>query len=1105
MEATQGIIGKPGAHTAATGGAGTTLEHHVGAVLLAHLLVGAPLPSLGIAAAPTHVGFQSPKYPVDDFVVESARENGDAVHIAIAVRRSPNLVPSDPASLKLMRTFFKTALESWEDIRQGTLRLCLVVRNPSIHAQQLRQLAQIASTQSNPEDFLQRLPSGTNTAQRDRLGSLRGMLEALRPKLNSPLGTNEILWRTLHGLCVHEARLEPGQSADRDAAQLLLHDADQISWAEAEGSYHQLLTQSADYAALGARVDRTLLCARLNLPARRFRAAADGPLVDVQAAIEGPLRHLGLEQTFSEAAACLDEDARRAADLYGTVAQTLQADPLYAAFAWESRRRQAQALRQAGDMSASAAVELDLMAAALIQGDADLAERSGRRLLKEAHDEPRIDPAYIRSAEALSAVALHETDHNVSLAVVAQAVDELREDDPYRAQALLLFSEFALVGDAPEFVRERAQVLKAVAVALPEGVDRVRMLACLADAEADLDWPTTLRSVRSTEPLGLALSHARHGRHLARIGRGSEALTAYQNAIEHAFKASDVPVHDAADWLEAQRLVRARYRFELDELAESHLMPAALRRSGTGMLLPRATSAREKALARLAKGNAAPYDVLQALTRYRLESVVTGAWQRETEADRLLGEFHLRHGEPGRGWPNLVAAHATSVLEGYTHATRNRAFDLPTPAGGVPAWQLADLYTLAGAVADVVPDEQAAGWVAELLPRLGPATDRAVRVAALMAAAAFTPAASEDEARRMLTAIPDPIANPMHARLLKAIARHHRALRPAAVEQLCLGLNADLALFAREALNGTQETFKAESALVAQMCRQAAENGVVSAAHAMGNAGVVNGMASVARALAEPITKPTSTAGGPRRPTDLVVAALFASALSDTERRALACSLRARVLDKRQLAMQRQEALDALGLLAPALTRDERAELLSDVRGVARGELDGSIGDDDDPMHPYDRSGVDWGTVTLAYAGLQAWATLAPPEDHPDVRVEAARLFLKAPQPEAVYLSRVLDRLGADPVVFPIGQLAAHASPSVRALAARWWCETPKEAPALGAHFAEDPDPYVRGTVAYGLHRTVRDSPLLVSLRKDAHRSVRQGADGRPAAPSSTA
>ena len=108
----EGTVGNAGAVESsvgmspyATGGGGVTFERKVAVQYLAHLLVGDGAVEFGEGRRAVSVAFQqAPDYPVDDLVIQAARleEVEPSLEIALAVRRSPNLVSSNESTQKLI-------------------------------------------------------------------------------------------------------------------------------------------------------------------------------------------------------------------------------------------------------------------------------------------------------------------------------------------------------------------------------------------------------------------------------------------------------------------------------------------------------------------------------------------------------------------------------------------------------------------------------------------------------------------------------------------------------------------------------------------------------------------------------------------------------------------------------------------------------------------------------------------------------------------------------------------------------------------------------------------------------------------------------------------
>ena len=108
----------------ATGGGGVTFERKVAVQYLAHLLVGDGAGELGDGRYAQSVAFQqAPDYPVDDLVVNAASpdELQPPLVLALAVRRSPDLVASDQSTRKLIREFVRAVVNTPTDGREHRL------------------------------------------------------------------------------------------------------------------------------------------------------------------------------------------------------------------------------------------------------------------------------------------------------------------------------------------------------------------------------------------------------------------------------------------------------------------------------------------------------------------------------------------------------------------------------------------------------------------------------------------------------------------------------------------------------------------------------------------------------------------------------------------------------------------------------------------------------------------------------------------------------------------------------------------------------------------------------------------------------------------------
>ncbi|MCX5216018.1 hypothetical protein OG689_43570 [Kitasatospora sp. NBC_00240] len=487
-------------------------------------------------------------------------------------------------------------------------------------------------------------------------------------------------------------------------------------------------------------------------------------------------------------------------------------------------------------------------------------------------------------------------------------------------------------------------------------------------------------------------------------------------------------------------------------------------------------------------------------------ALVTGAWQREQEGERLLGAFHLRTGEIHSALPHLMAGGETDTLGSAAAQLPDEPLDLEP--GGVAArqsWERVSAFTLAGRAADLLPDEQAVQWMQAALDEVAanrpPTFGGDSVLAAYRSLAGLSWACTDEQAQWYLDFV-EPFfdrrpgfaskSDQSHPDVLIAIAARHPELRRRAVEQMCRIL--DLApgrMTEIILLNGA--SLRSDPELVVQLCGPSAQRGNALAAVALTLVGARAQAADAARHQVRHLITPTQPT-----PPDLLrpeFVALLAEALDDQERSELGEALKEGVLNADRLAMQRQEHLNALASLAASLTVEQRAEVYPTALDAAEGNLDGSAGDEDGGMHPYDRSGINWGTTTLRYAGLRAAAALS---DRPEQIETLATLALiqlpHADEDEALTLTQALTMLDPDHTGLPIEALAAHSLPWVRVLAARMWCAAREGRPVVGASLARDPSHHVRRTMTACLTDTELHTSLRLDLRHDPRRSVRRAA-----------
>src|SRR5205807_2196107 len=143
--------------------------------------------------------------------------------------------------------------------------------------------------------------------------------------------------------------------------------------------------------------------------------AVISPLVAADAVLRGPVAHLGLAQELSEADSVRESNPMGAAATYGAIAAALEESP-YAPHAPQMRRRQAEALRMAGDQAGAFEADLKIIASALASGDPGEALRVAQPL---ADLELNVPDSLIRAFNVLATIASYEHDHQGTLEVAA--------------------------------------------------------------------------------------------------------------------------------------------------------------------------------------------------------------------------------------------------------------------------------------------------------------------------------------------------------------------------------------------------------------------------------------------------------------------------------------------------------------------------------------------------------------------------------------------------------------------------------------------------------------------------------------------------------------
>lgn len=255
-----------------TGGGGTVLEHRYGAVLLAHLLSGGPVPGLHSDEFPLErVAFQAAEHAVDDFEVTGRADNDAVARWLVAVRRAPNLVPSDEKSMSLIGSFLKVLEDEPEALRSGERRLVLVVAHPQVHAAQLGELADLA-VNSDTNDAFRAKAGDKSQGVWDRLGYIDQMVAAASGGSEVIAQVAELTWRLLASLTVHQAELEGAQGLRSQTVEALRPVTATGTGGAADDLFRRLEELADTYAPIAGTITETVLRRRLiGFPLARSR------------------------------------------------------------------------------------------------------------------------------------------------------------------------------------------------------------------------------------------------------------------------------------------------------------------------------------------------------------------------------------------------------------------------------------------------------------------------------------------------------------------------------------------------------------------------------------------------------------------------------------------------------------------------------------------------------------------------------------------------------------------------------------------------------------------------------------------------------------------
>jgi hypothetical protein len=464
-----------------------------------------------------------------------------------------------------------------------------------------------------------------------------------------------------------------------------------------------------------------------------------------------PLGVDGLDDQLAEADRLRASNPAAAAGTYQQLADSLAAEG-FTGHAHVLRRKQLDALVEAGEVDGAVALAAELVVVAVHEADLNQGQQlrhqleqmmRGRASKLHGTDGAGVSAATARHAQ-LARVALTAATHQ--LADSSALVDALRDAPsgltaPEYQPLLVLLAGELIVADTIITPLDMAGVVVATPLTTSTTGAAARQLEALDDlitgalnqlagsqsTTSSKDILLRLRLLRSHYDVGertglltsarqlrlprphAALVLAAQARREALDGSAAEAVEHWRQAVAHAIHEGHTD--DAAGWLYAVRNVNVVYGPWTDRLDEEHLLAQALPTTGSGRLIRRMRDP-EKDARRFALDNR-PIQAIEAARRWLADSIVLADWADEHGAAELLGDLYARHDEPERAAACYQWAGELKKLTQLAAAVGDRL--LPQmPIGPGPWWQQA--ASLAGVLAqhDLMEDSVAQ----ELLHRL---------------------------------------------------------------------------------------------------------------------------------------------------------------------------------------------------------------------------------------------------------------------------------------------------------------------------------------------------------------------------------------------------
>ncbi|MFD9562595.1 hypothetical protein [Streptomyces sp. NPDC059994] len=853
------------------------------------------------------------------------------------------------------------------------------------------------------------------------------------------------------------------------------------------------------------------------------------------AARRSPAEALGVDELLAEATRFAQDNDHRAAVGKLAEAEDLLVRSGFDGHAASVARRRADALINAGDLDAAAALLSHAFWQRVDAGDTDgvgsISHRLGEALRSATAERPGVDTA--SHGIALRLFTIMDCAQNL----LAHPFPEPQLPTPLQQDpdgleislarlAVLAGETFALVDREMVWINEHAERLMQLADAVTGADDLLAVRLRLTVADATGQWTDLVDAAyrRRHRRILCALILARHARHLA-ISEGLPgAAEFWKEAVELA--CLDGHNADAGEWVHAQRLLHQRtVAVALPAIDDLDLAKALLARPGRSTLLGAGDL--------LTKGIGALHDknlrtAALALRQQVRLSAASGRWFDEHIARRRLAEVLLEVGEFDRAASHVVTVGETKIAKNVAKVAAEHFVGVTHRLGSGPYWEKAVVFRLLGEQADLLPDALvdevadaalAIATAEDVSETRFPAGNPSPYLAAHDLLAALAGRLNLPRAAQLLNAM-EPLAprpkgtyhltDYAQATFLAEVATTHPDLRDKALDQILAMLAGNL---------GDTKALRCASELLHRYGQRRIEE--LSSLAADGSWAAAEALAYLADATSEGRPPSDERIGqarqalarltAPRAHTPGQIGFGIGEAVGRDAAQILVLPEPDRIKAIRALtdrgrghevAFDRADCIDAAASIATTLTQGAASDDLCQT-ALEAADHDSGPNAADLAMGGMNHQ-LSAFRLNLASTDIRAhWLLLAAAVAHSTERAEQVRerilLALPAPADDGSYrLAQALQLLPREVVAPHALLLAAHPHWAVRSLSAILWAGQAEAPVQLGSLLARDPDARVRRTLATEVARRtdLRDSTVATLLAADPRHSVRRLLDG---------